>query len=464
MPAAQPRSASRYRWIVAWLSVGCAIAFLLLGNAVLDYRFVARLLATQQVRHQMSQMSSQVEQEIRRDGVTPDTLQKALADTPRDAESINLRNSEGTVLQHVGEAFPANAFSLEEERRAFAQRQPLTRTISTPTGDVVIEAFGVRPFRRPQGPPGPPPSGPPPIDARPMILEIALPLKDADSAVLQSIRRNLFINLAAALSLLATALLTAFGLRAYVKGQRLEEQIEIARQVQVRLLPHASLELPGVQIAMEYKPSEQIGGDFYDAFVTDTNGIAVLIGDVSGKGIPAALLMGVIHGAVRSAAWQTSAASHEAESRKLNRLLCEHSSGNRFASMFWCVYDQPLHSLRYINAGHCPPFLISRRDGTLTTSRLDRGGPVLGLLPQAQYEATTVAIAPGDLLVMYSDGLVEATNTAGQEFGDERVLEILHRHFDQTPFQIRDALMSSLTAFASIAVPHDDLTFAVIRF
>lgn len=297
-----------------------------------------------------------------------------------------------------------------------------------------------------------------------MILEIALPLKDADSAVLQSIRRNLFINLAAALSLLATALLTAFGLRAYVKGQRLEEQIEIARQVQVRLLPHASLELPGVQIAMEYKPSEQIGGDFYDAFVTDTNGIAVLIGDVSGKGIPAALLMGVIHGAVRSAAWQTSAASHEAESRKLNRLLCEHSSGNRFASMFWCVYDQPLHSLRYINAGHCPPFLISRRDGTLTTSRLDRGGPVLGLLPQAQYEATTVAIAPGDLLVMYSDGLVEATNTAGQEFGDERVLEILHRHFDQTPFQIRDALMSSLTAFASIAVPHDDLTFAVIRF
>jgi len=297
-----------------------------------------------------------------------------------------------------------------------------------------------------------------------MLLEIALPLKDADAPSLEPIRRNLTINLAAALALLATVLLAGVGLRSYVRGRRLEEQIEIARQVQARLLPKPALQLPGVQIATEYKPSEQVGGDFYDVFPAGEHGLAVLIGDVSGKGIPAALLMGVIHGAVRTAVWQSSAAAHEAESRKLNRLLCDQASGNRFASMFWCVYDEAHGTLRYVNAGHCRPFLITRRDGQVQLQRLDKGGPVLGLLPDVAYEAATVEVAAGDLLVMYSDGVVEATDASNEEFGDARLAALLHSHADETPAQLRQSVLNSLASFVSAANPQDDLTFAIVKF
>jgi sigma-B regulation protein RsbU (phosphoserine phosphatase) len=180
-------------------------------------------------------------------------------------------------------------------------------------------------------------------------------------------------------------------------------------------------------------------------------------------GIPAALLMGVIHGAVRTASRQSTTLSHEAESIKLNRLLCDRASENRFASMFWCVYQTYRRSLRYVNAGHCPPFLIGERDGKLITSRLDRGGPVLGLLPDALYEATTVEVSPGDLLVMYSDGVVEANDTKGEEYGEKRLKALLEKHYHQAPACVREDVMRSLDTFVSTTTTQHDLTFAVIR-
>lgn len=453
------RSAGRYRWVIVWLTIGGMIAILSIANTIRDYVFVSRILATQQVRHQMTQIAAQVEQQLRRSQPSPDTLQAALSGTARGEEAVDLRTSDGVLLDHVGNAFPLSALSLDEVHQSFAQREPLVRTVETPKGTVVVEAFPLR---------GPRPSNAlsiqPPTENRPMILEVALPLKDADPVVLKPIRRNLFIDLEAAGSLLATVLLAGFGLRSFVRGVNLEEQVEIARQVQYRLLPTSTLQVPGVQIATEYKPSEQIGGDFYDVFASEGHGIAVLIGDVSGKGIPAALLMGVIHGAVRTALWQSAAERHEEESKRLNRLLCDQASGNRFASMFWCVYDEPLHSLRYVNAGHCPPFLISKSKGQSITTRLEKGGPVLGLLPEAVYEAATVPIATGDLLVMYSDGLVEAANAEGEEYGDQRLVEVLQQHAHETPAKLREAVMESLGTFLSKAVMQDDLTFAIIRF
>ena len=459
MNAADSRSAGRYRWVVVWLSIGALIAFLLIANTVRDYVFVSRVLATQQVRHQMTQIAAQVEQHLRRSELGADTLQAALSGSERGDAAVDLRGSDGTLLQHLGARFPDASFSIDEVHQSFAQREALFRTVSTPKGDVVMEAFPLRGARPPNAL-----SILPPTEPRPMILEVAMPLKDADPIVLKPIRRNLIISLEAAASLLATVLLAGFGLRSFVRGVNLEEQIEIARQVQSRLLPKSTLQVPGVQIATEYKPSEHIGGDFYDVFSSQGNGIAVLIGDVSGKGIPAALLMGVIHGAVRTAKWQSSSSGHEEESKRLNRLLCDQASGNRFASMFWCVYDEPLRSLRYVNAGHCPPFLIAKRDGQVITTRLDKGGPVLGLLPDAAYEAATVEVAEGDLLVMYSDGLVEAANPAGEEYGDRRLGELLLQHVDETPAKLREAVSNALTTFTSAGVLQDDLTFAIIRF
>ncbi len=453
-------TARRYRWVAVWLSCACAVALLLLVNAVRDYTTVSRILATQQVRHQITQMSALIEQEIRRNGVTPDILQKALPANSRDAESINLRSNEGTLLEHAGSEFPPNVFSIDDEHAAFARRQPLSRTVTTSRGDVLVEAIPVRVPPRPGTTVAPTPTGPP----RPMVLEIAVSLKDADAAVLTVIRFNLAINCAAALSLIATVVLSWIGLRSYGRAIRFEEQIEIAGQVQARLLPQPEVQIPGIDIATEYKPSEQVGGDFYDFFSVAPDGVACLIGDVSGKGIPAALLMGVIHGAVRSAPWHSSSAAHQAESRRLNELLCDRASGNRFASMFWCVYDPASRSLRYVNAGHCPPYLIGTRNGQQVALRLENGGPVLGLLPGAQYEATTVEALPGDLLVMYSDGLVEANNAAHEEFGEQRLSTLLTAHAASAPAQLREEILRSLAAFTSDDVPQDDLTFAVIRF
>lgn len=131
--------------------------------------------------------------------------------------------------------------------------------------------------------------------------------------------------------------------------------------------------------------------------------------------------------------------------------------------MFWCVYQESRRTLRYVNAGHCPPFLIGKRDGKLITSRLDRGGPVLGLLPDAPNEAATVEVFPGDLLVMYSDGVVEANDAKGEEFGDERLKALLEHQFHESPAHVRENLMRSLDAFVSTATAQDDLTFAIIR-
>jgi Stage II sporulation protein E (SpoIIE) len=459
--AKSSRPNGRYRWVIVWLSISCATAILLLANAVRDYMFVSRLLSTQQVRHQMAQVAAQVEQQLRRSVSTEDALQNIFGSSPPGAASINLRDTDGTLLDHLGAGFPASSFSLEEEHDAFSRRQPLFRTITTQTGDLVVEVFPLHPARRPITASAGSLAAEPP---RPLLLEIAQPAKDADASVLAPIRRNLVINLAAALSLLATVVLAGLGLRSYVRGRRLEEQMEIARQVQSRLLPSYALQLPGVQIATEYKPSEQVGGDFYDAFSDGQNGTAVVIGDVSGKGIPAALLMGVIHGAIRTAFWQSSAGAHQEESQRLNRLLCEHAERNQFASIFWCVYDEPLNSVRYVNAGHCPPLLISRREGRLLMTRLENGGPVLGLLPDARYETTAIQVSPGDLLVMFSDGLVEATNDKGEEYGDDRLVTLLRSHSDETPAQLRESIIGSLSSFASAGQPHDDLTFAIIRF
>ncbi|HEX8813380.1 MAG TPA: PP2C family protein-serine/threonine phosphatase, partial [Terracidiphilus sp.] len=248
-----------------------------------------------------------------------------------------------------------------------------------------------------------------------------MPLSSADAASLWPIRRNLAINIASALALLLTVGLTAWGFRSYTFGKQLEQQVEIARQVQANLLPKHPVVSGDVQVAVEYQPAQQIGGDFYDAFQTE-HGLALVVGDVSGKGIPAALLMGVITGAVRSSAWTDSRASHERETCELNRLFCERAADDRFASMFWSYCDPQLRTVRYVNAGHCAPVLIGLRNGQPEIRRLDVGGAVLGVLPAASYTQGSAEIRAGDILVLYSDGLVEAENASGEEFGEARLL------------------------------------------
>jgi sigma-B regulation protein RsbU (phosphoserine phosphatase) len=298
------------------------------------------------------------------------------------------------------------------------------------------------------------------------MLEIAMPLTALDQSVFWPIRRNLFINCSGALALLVTVVVAGLGFRSYAHGKYLEEQLEIARQVQSELLPPLTEKYVGVHLATVYTPAEQVGGDFYDVFRLNDQRTALVMGDVSGKGVPAALLMGVIHGAVRSSLWSESPSQHESESQQLNRLLCEGASGERYASMFWCYHDPVAHSLSYVNAGHYPPLLArkSASENQVEIFRLHVGGPVLGVLPEARYEQARLEVAPGDLLVMYSDGLVEATNARGDEFGDARLRELLATVGEKSVDEIRQAILASLSAFSGAAALRDDLTIVVAQF
>jgi len=452
------RSVRIYRWVRAWLFVGAVVALLLLANSIRDYRFVSRFIATEQVRHQMSQRATTLEHQLRQDPLTRGSDVKALMEAGGNPVWIELRGADGKVLEHLGAA-AQRLFSQDEERSHARNHEPLFTVVDTSVGEVAVEVFAIRAPSVPV-PPNPPAQFGPPT---PMMLEIAMPLSDADHFV-WPIFRNLLINCAGALALLVTVVVAELGFRSYAHGKYLEEQLEIARQVQSELLPRLTEKYVGIHLAMEYTPAEQVGGDFYDVFRLKDEGIALVMGDVSGKGVPAALLMGVIHGAVRSSLWSESPSRHESESQQLNRLLCERASGERYASMFWCYHDPIAHSLSYVNAGHCPPLVVRKRGTTVEISRLHVGGPVLGVLPDARYEQAKVEVSPGDLLVVYSDGLVEATNSRGEEYGEGKLRELLATVTEKSVDDIRRAILGSLAAFSEAAELRDDLTIVVAQF
>jgi hypothetical protein len=468
-PARRRNLARTYAWVTVWLIAGAVLALLLLVNSIRDYLFVWRILAVQQVRQELSQQVVALEQRLRR-SPAPDLsplelLVDATDSAPDDPRWIELRRPDGGVLARRGSP-GARLFSNEEESTRFRNRQALYKIVPASGGEVVVEVF---PLYSSGLAVLPPPttlaSGPSTARRSLLVVEIALPLVVRDPSVIWPIRRNLAINGSGALALLATVLIAGLGFRSYARGRRLEQQVEIAREVQTELLPSGTEALEPLVVAAAYRPAEQVSGDFYDAFRIGDGRIAIVVGDVSGKGVPAALVTGVMHGAVRSSAWSESTSAHERESGRLNLLLCEKASGARYATMLWCYYEPLTRRLCYVNAGHYPPLLI--RDGGQGPAivRLDAGGgPVLGVLPAARYEQARVEVCPGDVLVLYSDGLTEAANAAGEEYGESRLREFLATAGAGNPDAVRDAILTSVSAFLGAAPPRDDLTLVVAKF
>jgi len=468
-PASKRGLARNYAWVTVWLMAGAVLALLLLVNSIRDYLFVWRILAVQQVRQELSQQAVALEQQLRRSSTpnpSPIELLVDAMDSPPDKPVwTELRGQGGGVLARGGSQ-GARQFSNEEESTHFRNRKALYKIVRGSGGEVVVEAF---PLRSPGLAALPPPtisaSGPSPARRSLLVVEIALPLVVRDPSVMWPIRRNLAVNGSGALALLATVVIAGLGFRSYARGRRLEQQVEIAREVQTELLPSGTEALEPLLVAAAYRPAEQVSGDFYDAFRIGDGRIAIVMGDVSGKGVPAALVTGVVHGAIRSSPWSESASAHEGESRRLNLLLCERASGARYASMLWCYYDPLTRLLCYVNAGHYPPLLIGNWGHGSEIMRLDAGGgPVLGILPAARYEQARLEVCPGDVLVLYSDGLTEAVNAAGEEYGESRLREFLATADTQSPDAIRDAILASASAFLGAAPPRDDLTLVVAKF
>jgi sigma-B regulation protein RsbU (phosphoserine phosphatase) len=196
--------------------------------------------------------------------------------------------------------------------------------------------------------------------------------------------------------------------------RRQDRELQIAREIQASLFPPKPPEVPGFDVAAASRPCYEVGGDSYDWLPLDDGRLALVVADVSGKGAPASLLMASVHASVRALAGTTTPARLV---ERLNRFLCASTPTSRFVTLFYAELDPASRRLAYVNAGHVPPYRVAR-DGAV--SRLGEGGPALGLLADASYEAGHVDLAPGDVVGVVTDGVTEATAAGEREFGDEK--------------------------------------------
>lgn len=282
---------------------------------------------------------------------------------------------------------------------------------------------------------------------------------ERNNDLLARMQLNLVVNAAAGLALLISIVFLGTRLRYYLRARRWEQQLSLGRTVQSQLIPSADAGGRHMRIAAEFVPALELGGDLYDVFSLEDGRVAFALGDVAGKGLPAALLMGQIHGAVRSNPWHRGPAEHVEFARQLNSMLYGRTQEARSASLFWGVYDPFESRLRYVSAGHCASFLV-RADGV---ERLDSTGPVLGLLTEPYFNYEEVAFDAGDLLVLYSDGIIEGVNADGEEFGEDRLFAALNRHRGATAEEARTEILRDYHAFVGRTEAGDDLTLLVLE-
>ncbi len=237
-----------------------------------------------------------------------------------------------------------------------------------------------------------------------------------------------------------------------------EKYLHAAREVQRTLLPHTAPSLPGLDLAASMDPAEEVGGDSYDFIPLEDHRLAVCLADVSGKGLPASLLMANLQAAVRSQS-MTTLTPTECLSRT-NRLLFHSTAPDKFATAFYGIIDPEKETLSFCNAGHESPFLIAP-DGSQRA--LSTGGIMLGVIDGFQFQEETVPFPPGSTLVVYSDGVTEATNEEGTMFGADRVRETVARLCALPAESLRVELLKELRIFVGAARQSDDITVLVAK-
>jgi sigma-B regulation protein RsbU (phosphoserine phosphatase) len=242
--------------------------------------------------------------------------------------------------------------------------------------------------------------------------------------------------------------------------RRLEKELAIAREIQLSFLPKKSPEIPGFDLAGTALPHAEVGGDYYDFINVSQNRVGLAIADVSGKGIPAALLMAGFRMSLLAEIRNEFAI--RAIMRKVNSLLNESTERHKFVTAFYGVLDYRNRVLIFSNAGHNPPILF-RSDGTI--EYLMEGGLALGVLPDALYEERPVAILPGDVLLLYTDGVSEAESEAdeGEQFGRERIEDSIRNRITRSAQDIVDGLVEDVRVFSGERGQTDDLTLMVVK-
>ncbi len=240
--------------------------------------------------------------------------------------------------------------------------------------------------------------------------------------------------------------------------RKLEEELAIAREIQQALLPAAGKTLDFANACSVNLPCREVGGDYFDYFDMNEGRLGFAVGDVAGKGMSAALLAAMLQGIFCTQTLLNLPLPSMISN--VNCSLARRGIGSRFVTFFFGILDAE-GNCTYTNAGHNPPILV-RRDGSMR--ELTEGGMVLGLFPKAEYEARTVRMDPGDHLVLFTDGLLEARNTAGEEFGEERVRDLLKRSARDRTGAILKRLEEELASYSANAPQHDDITLMVLGY
>ncbi|MBN2365459.1 MAG: GAF domain-containing protein [Calditrichaeota bacterium] len=239
---------------------------------------------------------------------------------------------------------------------------------------------------------------------------------------------------------------------------RMQEEMRLAREIQQNLLPAESPKISGYDIAGCSIPAKDVGGDYFDYIpINDTN-LAFCLGDVSGKGMPAALLMANLQATLRG---QTGALVSSSECiTRSNRLMFKSTDDRKFATLFYGILDMEKHQILYSNAGHDNPFLVKTNTNI---ERLSTGGVVLGFVPEFSFEEENVDFPPGSMLVLYSDGVSEAMNNTGEEFGEKRIADIIVDCRKESAEAIIREILDKVNHYVDSSLKMDDMTIMVIK-
>ena len=244
----------------------------------------------------------------------------------------------------------------------------------------------------------------------------------------------------------------------------MKRDLQIAREIQTWLLPGAPPQIPGISVAYATRPANTVAGDYYDVFprpgkTNEENRVVFAVADVAGKSIPAAMLMATFQASLKTLS--TAQVALPELVANMNKYACSNSQGGlRFTTAFLSEYDATRRIFTYINAGHNNPIL---RRSTGLIERLDVGGLPLGIQPEAQYESASVALAPGDWLIVFTDGLIEAENAHQEEYGETRLLGAIAASAATTPAEMLTRMMAEVDLFVGTTPQHDDVTCLLVK-
>jgi len=240
---------------------------------------------------------------------------------------------------------------------------------------------------------------------------------------------------------------------------RMERELQMAREVQASLLPRETPHITGWEFAARWQPAREVAGDFYDFIPLDGGQLGLVIADVSDKGMPAALFMALTRSIVRAS--MDRAPSPVDGIAHANRLICADSTGGMFVTLFYALLNPATDEITYVNAGHNPPLLYRANEDQLT--QLARTGMVLGVVEDAPFEQHALHLNPGDFILLYTDGVTDATDAHLQDFGMERLQRVVLDHRHEPVADVVAALEQAIGDFAGSTAPFDDVAMVVIK-